>query len=83
MYHRRSTCHADIDQTGAGNRSSLERPCVEDGADEGLLLAEALLEYLDDREDYEIAVAASERLKRGEERTYSSAEVRKMLGLDD
>jgi RHH-type rel operon transcriptional repressor/antitoxin RelB len=53
------------------------------GRTKAYYLREALLEYLDDREDYEIAVAASERLKRGEERTYSSAEVRKMLGLDD
>ena len=53
------------------------------GRTKAYYMREALLQYLEDREDYEIAVAAAERLKRGEERTYSSAEVRKMLGLDD
>jgi RHH-type transcriptional regulator, rel operon repressor / antitoxin RelB len=46
-------------------------------------MREAIHDYLEDREDYEIAKAASERRKRGEERTYSSAEIRKELGLDD
>jgi RHH-type transcriptional regulator, rel operon repressor / antitoxin RelB len=53
------------------------------GRTKAYYMREALLQYLEDREDYEVAVAAMERLKRGEERTYSSAEVRKMLGLDD
>lgn len=56
---------------------------AETGRTKAYYMREAILQYLEDREDYEIAVAASERLKRGEERTYSSAEVRKMLGLDD
>jgi RHH-type rel operon transcriptional repressor/antitoxin RelB len=38
---------------------------------------------LEDLEDFYLADAAMERLRKGEERTYSSAEVRKQLGLDD
>jgi len=38
---------------------------------------------LEDLEDYYLADAAMERRRKGEERTYSSAEVRKELGLDD
>lgn len=38
---------------------------------------------LDDMEDYFLAEAAMERLRSGEDRTYTSAEVRRELGLDD
>lgn len=47
------------------------------------LLREALIQALEDIEDIQDATEALERLRRGEERTYTSAEVRKELGLDD
>jgi RHH-type rel operon transcriptional repressor/antitoxin RelB len=39
--------------------------------------------YLQDMEDYYAAVEISERVRRGEEKVYSSAEIRRELGLDD
>jgi RHH-type rel operon transcriptional repressor/antitoxin RelB len=39
--------------------------------------------YLEDMEDYYAAVEISERIRRGEEKVYSSAEIRRELGLDD
>lgn len=44
---------------------------------------EAIRNYLDDMEDYIAAADIMERVERGEERVYSSAEVRADLGLDD
>jgi RHH-type rel operon transcriptional repressor/antitoxin RelB len=38
---------------------------------------------LDDLEDYYKAVEVSERIRRGEEKTYPLAEVMRDLGLDD
>lgn len=48
----------------------------------GVLEALQLLDT-EAREDYREAVAVLERIRRGEERVYSSAEVRAYLGLDD
>jgi len=45
--------------------------------------AEILKYGIEDVEDYYDAVAISDRVQRGEERVYSSAEVRRHLGLDD
>ena len=38
---------------------------------------------LEDIEDYYLAMAVLERVRQGEEKVHSSAEVRKALGLDD
>jgi len=38
---------------------------------------------LDDAEDYYLGMQVLERIERGEEKTYSAAEVRARLGLDD
>jgi RHH-type rel operon transcriptional repressor/antitoxin RelB len=38
---------------------------------------------LDDLEDYYLAAATMERVRKGEEKVYSAAQVRKDLGLDD
>lgn len=46
-------------------------------------LRELIERGLEDLEDYYLAEAVMERLRKGEERTYTSAEVRKELGLDD
>lgn len=46
-------------------------------------IREAILRGLEDMEDIAAADAVMERIRRGEERIYSSEEVRKELGLDD
>jgi RHH-type rel operon transcriptional repressor/antitoxin RelB len=47
------------------------------------LIKEAVLNYLEDLEDYYAAEAASERIKAGEEPTLPLEEVMRDLGLDD
>ncbi len=51
------------------------------GPDE--LASEALLQFLEDREDYENAIEVSRRIASGEEKTYTLEEVERRLGLDD
>jgi RHH-type rel operon transcriptional repressor/antitoxin RelB len=46
-------------------------------------ITEAVLEYLDDLEDIYLSEQALERIRRGEERTYSLEEVERELGLGD
>lgn len=46
-------------------------------------LREAIARGLEDIEDIELADAAYERVRQGAERTYTSADVRRELGLDD
>ncbi len=53
------------------------------GRTKAFYLREMILRSLEDVEDYYLAEAALERLRKGEERTYTSAEVRRELGLDD
>ena len=53
------------------------------GRTKAYYLRELIERGLEDLEDFYLADAAMERLRKGEERTYSSAEVRKQLGLDD
>ena len=38
---------------------------------------------LDDADDYDLAATVLERVRKGEERVHSAANVRKDLGLDD
>jgi RHH-type transcriptional regulator, rel operon repressor / antitoxin RelB len=47
------------------------------------LIKEAVLDYLEDLEDYYAAEAVSERIKAGEESTLPLEEVMRDLGLDD
>ena len=53
------------------------------GRTKAYYLRELIANGLDDLEDYYKAVEVSERIRRGEERTYTSEEVRRELGLDD
>jgi RHH-type rel operon transcriptional repressor/antitoxin RelB len=46
-------------------------------------ILKALVERIDDLEDYYLAADVLERIREGEENSYSSVEVRKDLGLDD
>ncbi|RST84494.1 ribbon-helix-helix protein, CopG family [Aquibium carbonis] len=53
------------------------------GRTKAYYLRELIANGLDDLEDYYAAVEVSERIRRGEERTYLSEDVRRELGLDD
>ena len=53
------------------------------GRSKNSFVREALLHQLDDIEDYYLGMETLERIRKGEERAYSSAEARRELGLDD
>ncbi|MDR3792365.1 MAG: DUF6290 family protein [Terracidiphilus sp.] len=53
------------------------------GRTKAYYLRELIQAGLSDIEDYYLASAAMERVRKGEEKTYSAAEVRRDLGLDD
>lgn len=53
------------------------------GRSKSSLLHEMIERGLDDIEDYYLAVEVLERIHAGKERVYTSAEVRRNLGLDD
>jgi RHH-type transcriptional regulator, rel operon repressor / antitoxin RelB len=61
----------------------VERLAAETGRDKNEFLRELVERGIDDMEDYHLAAAAMERVRAGKEKVYSSAEVRKMLGLED
>ncbi len=61
----------------------LQEMAAKSGKDTNAFASEALRQHLEDREDYERALEISRRVKSGEEKTYSLAEVRSELGLDD
>jgi RHH-type transcriptional regulator, rel operon repressor / antitoxin RelB len=44
---------------------------------------EAILEHLEDLEDYYLASEVLERVRKEQEKTYSSADMRKDLGLEN
>ena len=56
---------------------------AETGHSKEFILSEMIERGLDDVEDYYLAVEVLERTRAGKERVYSSAEVRRDLGLDD
>lgn len=53
------------------------------GRTKAFYLRELIQNGMDDLEDYYEAVEISERIRRGEEKTYPLAEVMRELGLDD
>lgn len=53
------------------------------GRTKAYYLRELVQRGLDDLEDYYLAATTVERVRKGEEQTYSVAEVRSDLGLDD
>ena len=53
------------------------------GRTKAFYLREMIESGLDDLEDYYLAADVVERLRKGEEKLYSSAQVRAELGLDD
>ena len=61
----------------------LEQLAAKTGRTKAYYLRELIERGLADVEDYYLAEAALERLRKGEEQIHSSAEVRKELGLDN
>lgn len=61
----------------------LERLAVRTGRTKAYYLRELVSKGLDDLEDYYLADATSERVRKGEEKTYSAEQVKQDLGLDD
>ena len=53
------------------------------GRTKAFYLRELVTNGLEDLEDYYLAAATMERVRKGEEKVYSAAEVKKALGLDD
>lgn len=53
------------------------------GRTKAFYIREMILNHLDELEDYYLAADVVERLRKGRERTFSSREVRRDLGLDD
>ena len=53
------------------------------GRTKAFYLSELVERGLEDLEDYYLAADILERLRKGQEKTYSAADVRSALGLDD
>lgn len=61
----------------------LDELAARTGRTKAFYLRQAVQEHLDDLEDYYLGVEVLERVRKGEEKTYSAALVRKELDLDD
>jgi RHH-type transcriptional regulator, rel operon repressor / antitoxin RelB len=61
----------------------LERLAVRTGRTKAYYLRELVTKGLDDLEDYYLADATAERVRKGEEATYDAEQVKQDLGLDD
>ena len=61
----------------------LDRLAERTGRTKAFYLRRLIEDHIDDVEDYYLGVEVLERVKSGKEKTYSSAEVRRELGLDD
>jgi RHH-type rel operon transcriptional repressor/antitoxin RelB len=53
------------------------------GRTKAFYIREMILSHLDELEDYYLAADVVERVRKGQERTYSAHEVRQDLGLGD
>lgn len=61
----------------------LDRLAAQTNRTKAYYLRELVTQGLDDLEDYYLAAATMERVRKGEEKVYSAEQVRKDLGLDD
>ncbi len=61
----------------------LEFLATQTGRTKAFYLREIIERGLEEMEDYYLAADVVERLRQGDERVYSAAEVRKDLGLED
>ena len=63
--------------------TTLDRLAAQTGRTKAYYLRELVTHGLDDLEDYYLAAATMERVRKGEEKVYSAEQVRKDLGLND
>lgn len=61
----------------------LDHLAAQTGRTKAYYLRELVASGLDDMEDFYLASATMERVRKGEEKTYSAQQVRSELGLDD
>ncbi|MBU6503519.1 MAG: ribbon-helix-helix protein, CopG family [Burkholderiales bacterium] len=61
----------------------LDSLAAQTGRTKAYYLRELVANGLDDLEDYYLAAATMERVRKGEEKVYSAEQVRQDLGLDD
>jgi RHH-type transcriptional regulator, rel operon repressor / antitoxin RelB len=61
----------------------LDQLAARTGRTKAYYLRELIKNGLDDLEDYYLAAATMERVRKGEEKVHSSAAVRRDFGLDD
>lgn len=61
----------------------LDYLAAQTGRTKAYYLRELITRGLDDLEDYYLATATTERVRKGEEKVYSAEQVKKDLGLDD
>ncbi len=61
----------------------IDQLAAQTGRTKAYYLREMIERGIDDLEDYYLAASTLERVRKGEEQVYSSAQVRKELGLDD
>lgn len=61
----------------------LDHLAAQTGRTKAYYLRELVASGLDDMEDFYLASATMERVRKGEEKTYSAEQVRSELGLDD
>ena len=63
--------------------SRLDALAQKTGRTKAFYIREMILNQIEDMEDYYLAAQVSERIRKGQEKTYSDQEVRRDLGLDD
>ena len=52
------------------------------GRTKAFYIRELILSHIEDLEDYYLAAEVVERLRKGQERTYTASDIKKDLGLD-
>lgn len=85
-----NTCiHAGLNADGhlirldPATEQRLDHLASETGRTKAYYLRELVAKGLDELEDYYLAAATLERVRKGQEKTFSAAEVRKDLGLEN